>query len=169
MGEHKPRCTRILRLTRSLEDTILILLLAAMVSLAVTQIVMRNGFETGISWGDPLLRILVLWVGLCGAIVATREDNHISINILARLLPPWAKLASHIFADLFAASICGILAYHCARFVASEFEYNSIAFGSIPSWVCQLILPISFGIMAVRFLALAASRKLDPPHDGRES
>ena len=34
-----------------------------------------------------LIRILVLWVGLVGAMVASREDDHIHIDLLERYLP----------------------------------------------------------------------------------
>jgi hypothetical protein len=39
----------------SLEDSILVALLLAMIVLAVTQIALRNGFDTGITWADALL------------------------------------------------------------------------------------------------------------------
>ena len=60
------------------ENGILAVLLLSMLAMAVLQILMRNLFETGIIWGDILVRILLLWVGLAGAMVASRQGNHIS-------------------------------------------------------------------------------------------
>ena len=142
---------RLLRIAASVEDGILVLLLMAMIALAGTQILLRNLLETGLEWGDPLLRVTVLWLGLLGAMAATRDDNHISIDVVSRFLPPRAKTASRLVTDLFTATVCGLLAYHGARFVLFEKEAGSIAFGFVPTWVCELILPFGFGIIALRF------------------
>ena len=142
---------RLLRTAASVEDGILVLLLMAMIALAGTQILLRNLLETGLEWGDPLLRVTVLWLGLLGAMAATRDDNHISIDVVSRFLPPRAKTASRLVTDLFTATVCGLLAYHGARFVLFEKEAGSIAFGFVPTWVCELILPFGFGIIALRF------------------
>ncbi len=67
------------------EDGLLALLLAVMIVLAGTQILMRNLFDSGFVWIDPLLRVLVLWFGLIGATVATRHNKHIRIDLLSTL------------------------------------------------------------------------------------
>ncbi len=54
---------RLLRVTALVEDALLVLILAAMVGLAATQIVLRNLFDGAILWADPMLRVGVLWVG----------------------------------------------------------------------------------------------------------
>ena len=55
-----------------------------MIVLAGTQILLRNLFDSGFVWIDPLLRVMVLWLGLLGATVATRQDKHIRIDLLSR-------------------------------------------------------------------------------------
>ena len=57
----------------AVEDGILVSLLAAMIGLAGTQIVLRNLWDTSIGWGDPLLRVTVMRVGLLGAMAANRR------------------------------------------------------------------------------------------------
>jgi TRAP-type C4-dicarboxylate transport system permease small subunit len=59
-----------------------------MISLAFAQIVLRNGFDGGIVWADSLLRIMVLWIALIGAVVASRDQRHINIDLISRFLPP---------------------------------------------------------------------------------
>lgn len=142
---------RFLRATAIVEDGILVFMLAAMIALAGTQILLRNVFETGLQWGDPLLRVSVMWIGLLGAMAATRDDNHINIDVVSRFLPPRAKAASRLVTDLFTAAVCGLLTYHGARFVLFDKEAGTIAFAFVPTWVCELIIPIGFGIIALRF------------------
>lgn len=155
MDRNEGTLHRLLRATASIEDGILVLLLAALIALAGTQILLRNLLETGLVWGDPLLRVTVMWLALLGAMAATRDDNHISIDIVSRYLPPPAKAASRLVTDLFTATVCGLLAYHGARFVLMDKEAGTLAFAFVPTWVCELIIPFGFGIIALRFCVLS--------------
>jgi TRAP-type C4-dicarboxylate transport system permease small subunit len=79
-----PYLDRILTVVYRIEDGILAALLTLMIAVAVVQILLRNFFGAGIIWGDVLVRILVLWIGLTGAMIATRQNKHISIDLVAR-------------------------------------------------------------------------------------
>ena len=62
----------------NLEDALLALILLSMVLLASSQVIMRNLFDSGFTWGDPLLRLLVLWLGLMGAMVGLKHSENVS-------------------------------------------------------------------------------------------
>jgi len=143
------------KLLHRTEEAIIIALLSGMILLAGTQILLRNVWDSGIAWGDPLLRILVLWVGLLGAMLATRQNKHIRIDILSRYLPvPWKRFSA-ILTDLFSAIICGLLAWHSGRFVHYEWMDGTEVFNGFPAWVAELVIPIGFGVITLRFLLLA--------------
>ena len=150
-----------------IEDGLLVLLLSTMVALAIFQVVLRNLFAEGIVWIDPLLRTLVLWVGLAGAVVATRSNNHIRIDILTKYLPE--KILPYInrLVYLFTLVICLVIAWHGIRFVYSEYEYGTMAFASVPAWLAALIIPVSFLLIAVRYLLLLFMRQ--PPQVVKEA
>lgn len=135
-----------------LEDTALISALASMLTLAIIQIVLRNFFDSGFLWAESSLRILVLWVAVLGAMVATRENNHINIDALSRYVPENLQPAIRLLTSLFAAVICGTVAWHSFVFVQFEYEDQTIAFASVPTWACQSILPFGFAVMAFRFV-----------------
>jgi TRAP-type C4-dicarboxylate transport system permease small subunit len=137
-----------------LEDAILVSLLAAMLVLASVQILARNFFQAGIIWGDILVRVMVLWVGLVGAMVAARRNQHISIDIVSRLLPQRMKKAVNAVLNLFAAVVCGIVAYSSLRLVRLEYLDGVVAFGAVPTWTLESIIPLSFGVMALRYFVL---------------
>lgn len=160
----------LIRLINKLEDALLVLILSSMILLSVYQVLARNLFSEGAVWIDPMLRMLVLWVGLAGAVVATRTDNHIRIDILTKYLP--AGLRGHVqrLVYLFTISICLVIAWHASRFVISEYEYGSMAFASIPTWLTASIIPVGFFLIAMRYLllfikpSLSISVKGDMPH-----
>ena len=57
------------------EEAFLCLLLFAMILLACVQIFLRTFYASGILWIDPLLRYMVIWAGLFGAAVATKQES----------------------------------------------------------------------------------------------
>jgi TRAP-type C4-dicarboxylate transport system permease small subunit len=138
-------------LVEKVEDYILIALLLIMITMAVLQIVLRNFFDSGIVWGDSLVRVLVLWIGLVGAMIASRTDNHISIDILSRYLPSrikrFASLATHVFTTV----VTALMAWFSLEFVKMEMGVNLKAFANVPAWVCESIIPIAFGVISIRY------------------
>jgi len=134
-----------------IEDTLLVTILLAMVTLAFSQIVMRNFLGTGNIWLDPLLRVLVLWVGLLGALVATRQNKQISVDVLTRFLPERLKTISDIITRTFAAIISAIIAWHSFLFLIDEWNSGAMAFASVPAWLPESIIPIGFAVIALRY------------------
>lgn len=137
------------------ESGLLIGLLLLMIIIAVIQIVMRNFMGAGLIWAESLLRITVLWLALLGAMVASRKNEHIAIDVLVTKLPESFKGIMMRFTRVTTALICFIVAWFSLKFVLDEYEYGGIAFGIIPHWLCEAIIPFSFCIMAIRYLASA--------------
>ncbi len=141
-----------LTLIHALEDGALLLALVSMLVLALLQIVLRNLFDSGFLWAESFLRILVLWVAMLGAMVATRERNHISIDVLSRFLSGSYLVGLRIVSNLFAAAVCFVTVFFALELVQYEWEDETEAFAGVPVWVCQAIIPFAFGVMGSRFL-----------------
>jgi TRAP-type C4-dicarboxylate transport system permease small subunit len=141
------------RLIAWFEDGLLVLLLGMLIALAIAQIALRNIWESGFVWGEPLTKVLVLWVAMLGAMAATRDGNHITIDLVSRFLPAGARNVNRMITDFFAAFICAVLAFHAARMVMIDHEASTLAFTSLPTWICELIIPIGFAVMGLRFFS----------------
>ncbi len=141
-----------------IEEILLVSLLLTMIGMAVAQIVLRNLFDSGIVWGDSLVRVLVLWIGLVGAMVATRTDNHIRIDMISRYLPdpvkPFTTLAVHGFTALVTAA----MAWFSLKFVRMEMADNLMAFARVPAWMCEVIIPLAFGVISLRYTLFSITR-----------
>jgi TRAP-type C4-dicarboxylate transport system permease small subunit len=146
---------RLERLGKALEDAILVLLLSGMIGLAAGQIVLRNLFDLGFIWTDELLRLLVLWLAVAGAVAASRQDRHISIAVLDRYLPPRARHAVKVLTHVFTAGVCALIAWHSLVFVRTAHEFGDLLLGGVPAWPLQSVLPIGFALISYRFMVLA--------------
>ena len=141
---------------RHLENGLLTALVLLLVVLAGAQIILRDLFHTGLSFADPLMRQLVLWTGMLGALAAVRDDKHIALDVLQRFLNPAAQKAARVLTLGFAAAVCTALAYHCYAMVQVDFEGGTPSpLAGLPAWCAELILPAGFGLMALRFLLRA--------------
>ncbi|MGR9099332.1 MAG: TRAP transporter small permease [Gammaproteobacteria bacterium] len=146
---------RIYRFLLCAETTLLSVLLISMMVIAVTQIVLRNFFDAGILWGESYVRIAVLWLTLIGAMIASRRDKHISIDIVDKALSKKYRVWVKRMVNLFTAGVCSIMAWYSYLFVKIEYEDAGKAFADIPNWVCEAVIPAAFVIIAVRY-AIAA-------------
>jgi TRAP-type C4-dicarboxylate transport system permease small subunit len=153
----KHHAARILKVINKAEDWFLITMLATMVVLAVAQIIYRNIFGEGVVWIDPMLRIMVLWTAMSGAVIATRTDNHIRIDYFTRYFSDTFCALMQRLVYAFCFSICGLIAWHAVRFVMMDYEVETIAFASVPAWITELIIPAGFFMIAVRYLILFIS------------
>jgi C4-dicarboxylate transporter DctQ subunit len=154
--EHWDRLDQILG---RIEKMLLVVLMATMVLIAFTQIVLRNFFETGIAWGDSLVRYLVLWVGFIGATLATRESKHIKIDVFSHWLPGIASNINHFIIHLFSCTTCGLLTYAALKFVRNEYQMGSVDFLDLPIWMFQIVIPSACGLMTLRY-ALGTIKEL---------
>ena len=145
---------RLLTILAKLEETLLCILLTAMIVLACTQIVLRTGFSGGLLWIDPVLRQLVLWAGLLGAAMATSRGEHINLDIANYLLPEKVNNWMHSFNHVFSGVVCSLLTYAAVIFIIDEFHYGDQGLLGIGSWVWATIFPFAFGLMAVQYLIL---------------
>jgi len=147
---------RLLFLIRKIEDSIVVVLLSSMLGFAVLQIILRNAFNSGIQWSDSFLRILVLWLGLIGAMIASRDGKHINIDLLSKYLPGKLSSLSKVLCKLFTAIISAMVAYYSYLFVLMEKESGDIAFASIPLWFCESIIPFAFLVISIRYFIMAS-------------
>jgi TRAP-type C4-dicarboxylate transport system permease small subunit len=141
------------------EEVLLVCLVVGMLALGFLQILFRNLISIGIVWIDPLVRHLVLWIALLGASIATRENRHISIDLLSGRVSPSHYSRVQGAVQLFSAVVCFLLIHPAVRFVQNDYVAGkTLAFG-IPLWLAQAVMPAMMLVMGVRFL-LQGSRKL---------
>lgn len=133
------------------ETALLVILLLAMIGLSTAQIVLRNFFDIGFYWSEAVLRTLVLWIALIGAVAASRVDKHINISLIDTLVGPRMKCAIKSLTHAFAAAMSGLVAWFSLDFVLTTREYGDVALGGVPAWIPQLVLPLGFGLICYRY------------------
>lgn len=137
---------------KRIEEALLISLVILMVLLAFFQVLLRNIFSSGIIWADIFLRHLVLWVGLLGAVLVTRERRHIKIDIFSKFFSDNIRPMINLGIDSISFFITVLLTKASITFVMSEKLGGSILFLRVPTWTMELIIPIAFALISLHFL-----------------
>jgi TRAP-type C4-dicarboxylate transport system permease small subunit len=135
---------------RRLESALLTLLLLGLMGLGLVQIVMRN-LGTALPWADGVMRSMVLWLAMVAGIMAAGQLRHIRINLIEHWLPTFWLGWINRLAYLIAAAVCGVMSWYGMEMVAIEASFGATAFLTVPVWVVQMIVPIGFALMGLRF------------------
>ena len=136
---------------RRSEDWLLVLPLVALIALPLSEIVLRR-FHTGISGATAFVQHFTLIIGMLGGAIAAREGRLLSFSTVATFLTGKVKTAAAIISNGAAAAITAFLCIASAQFVVSEKSAGGrLAYG-IPLWMVELVLPVGFGLIALRLL-----------------
>ncbi len=144
------------RVLRSAENGVVVAVLAAMMALPVLEIILRRLFSTGIPGTSALVQHLTLIVGMLGGALAARDGRLLAFLPARNLLKGRAADAAKLFAASVAAAIAAWLAAAGYDYVAAMRPLGKMLITGVPVWTIQLILPIGFGLIALRLLWRAA-------------
>ena len=117
----------------------------------------------GLVWSQTLDLVLMLWVGVIGASMATREHRHLALDLGSkvwpkRLLPRVQGLGNLVTAGFclaLALLACVSLRDHFRDYADTEGAGGVFPALAIPKWIAFAGVPIGFFLMTARFFAQA--------------
>ncbi|MDM0086105.1 MULTISPECIES: TRAP transporter small permease [unclassified Variovorax] len=74
-------------------EALIAFMLAVMVVLVFGNVVLRYGFNSGITVSEEVSRWLFIWMTFLGAVVALKEHGHLGVDMVVQKLPPAGKKA----------------------------------------------------------------------------
>ena len=94
-------------------ESIIAALLALMVILVFSNVILRYGFNSGITVSEELSRWFFVWMIFLGAVVAIKERAHLGTDMLVSRLPAFGK------------KICLVLTYSLMIYITALFFKGS--------------------------------------------
>ena len=95
-------------LVRSLE-WVLISILGLMVILVFGNVVLRYGFNSGITFSEEVSRFLFVWMVFLGSVLMLRDNGHLGVHTLTKMLPLAGKKICKLVSDLTVLACCVLL------------------------------------------------------------
>lgn len=90
-------------------NTLIVLFLAVMLILVFGNVVLRYGFNSGITISEEVSRILFVWLTFLGAVVAMKEHAHLGVDSLTKRLPPLGKKICVVVTSILVLGVCGLV------------------------------------------------------------
>jgi len=143
-------------------EKLVMTILALMVVLVFTNVVLRYGFNSGITLSDELSRFLFVWLIFMGAFLTMRDNAHLGVNGAVKLLRPRAKMAIKILGDGLTLACCLLLAYGTTIHILDNMN-NYSPVGGIPLGVVYLSCLIScvgISLLLVHSIYMVATGKV---------
>lgn len=140
------------------------LCLAAMVLMVFGNVVLRYGFNSGLTVSEELSRWLFLWLVFLGAAVAVRERAHMGSDALLERLPRRVRQPVQIVAQSIVLSITGLVLAGSWQQMRINWDTQAPVTGASMAWVYAtgVVFGIATGAMQlVDLVRLLRSRPAD--------
>jgi TRAP-type C4-dicarboxylate transport system permease small subunit len=121
--------------------------LALMVVMVFGNVVLRYGFNSGITVSEELSRWLFVWMTFLGAVVAVRTHAHLGTDMLISRLPPGGKKACFVAAHVLMLYMCWLMARGAWQQTVINYATTSAVMEASMAW---------FYVSGVVFAVLAA-------------
>src|SRR5262245_62150904 len=128
-----------------------------MAVLPLLEIAWRTVFHTGIPGSGPYVQHLTLWVGFLGAAIAAREGQLLALATGTFIPEGRGRRIAEVIAAAVAAAVAALLFRASLGMVLIEREAGSMIAAGVPVWIGQVVLPISFALIALRIVWRASS------------
>lgn len=141
--------------TDKFEEAVFSLLLVTMTLLVFVEVVLRFGFNTGISWAQEVTLSLSAWFVLLGASYGVKVGCHIGVDVFVKMLPRKIHRVLTVLAVVLCLAYCGLILYGSIKYldlmlmIGVEMEDLPV-----PKWVPMSVLVLGFSLLIIRFLAL---------------
>jgi tripartite ATP-independent transporter DctM subunit len=145
-----------------LEDAIGSLALLVMVVLPLAEIVSRRVFARGIPGSGPIVQHLTLWVGFLGAAIAARDGKLLALATGTFIPRGTPRRSADVLAAGFGAMAASLLAWGGWQMTMIEREAGTNIGAGIQAWVAQIVLPITFALIAIRLVWRPGFNSLSP-------
>jgi TRAP-type C4-dicarboxylate transport system permease small subunit len=140
-------------LMRRLEALIGVIL-ALMVVLVFGNVVLRYGFNSGITVSEEVARYLFIWLTFIGAVIAMHEHAHLGVDSLLRALPRGGKLFCVVASDLLMLAAVGLLFHGSWKQTLINMDTRSPV-SQVPLaliYVAGLVASVMMGVLLLRNL-----------------
>jgi TRAP-type C4-dicarboxylate transport system permease small subunit len=127
-------------------EAFMALLLVAMVAMVLGNVILRYGFDTGISASEELSRTAFVWLTFIGAVVATRESTHLGVDSLLRRLPRKGQVAVVFASEVLILVCCALMFQGTWMQHAVNASTASLITGMPVIWVFGILYVTSVGI-----------------------
>jgi TRAP-type C4-dicarboxylate transport system permease small subunit len=149
-------------------EVILVTIVALQAVLLMASVLLRYLFNSPIIWGDEIVRYSLIWMTFVGAAMATKEKQHIQVDVIDTVLPKLGQKMTNWFVDVVVVGFMVFLIYYGIRMT----DFQRGMFGETLSWFSYAYVYVSIPIGALFSIFFTITKYFAKEHDdlaGRSS
>lgn len=120
-------------------EAVMVLCMVCMMVMVFGNVIMRYGFHSGFPVSDELSRFCFFWVIFLGAIVASRNQKHLSVDTVQALLPKSSRKVCW--------GVSQLLVFVCCVLMFYGFWLQHDIFSDDPAPVSEIPLLMVYGVI----------------------
>ena len=143
-------------------EWLLMSILGFMVILVFGNVVLRYGFNSGIVFSEEVSRFLFVWMVFLGSVLMLRDNGHLGVHTVTKLLPLWGKKVCKLVSDVTVLTCCVLLTYGGWRIVKLNMT-NIAPVSEIPLGVVYsacLVCSVGMGVLLIGSIYRLLSGKM---------
>jgi C4-dicarboxylate transporter DctQ subunit len=149
-----------------LEEIIVSISLTVATILTFTEVILRYFFGSSLGFTHEIVVYLLIATGLIGASIGVRNKVHIGVDLAIQQFPYGVQKVIVIVTNLLAIGFCVIYTFLGIEQVTIMAELGQVTPEMrIPFYVPLLLVPISFGLISIRFIQQLVSVVKTPAHE----
>lgn len=143
-----------------MERALAALVMAALTLITGANVVMRYCTNVSFAMTEEVSVFLLMILTLVGAVSAFAEDRHVRITLFVNALPPAGRKICAMLTWVCNMALFGMLVWLSAQAAWDDYAYEvtSPALG-VPQWWYSAWLPVFSGVIVLRLLLMAFSRR----------
>lgn len=134
------------------EESILVILLAVISTVMMTQIIART-FATSMSWPEEFSRYCYIWTVFLSLSYTIRKGNMLRVGIIMDLLPHKIRRSIEILTNIIMLTLFTLLTYHSVIYTNKIKSSGQLSPAMrMPMWIMYLATIIGFGLASLRMI-----------------
>jgi TRAP-type C4-dicarboxylate transport system permease small subunit len=123
-------------------EIFLVVVVALQAVLLMASVLFRYLFNSPIVWGDEIVRYSLIWMTFVGAAMATKENQHIQVDVIDLVLPALGKKILNWFVDAVVIAFMAFMIYFGIRMT----DFQRGMYGETLSWFSYAYVYVSIPI-----------------------
>jgi TRAP-type C4-dicarboxylate transport system permease small subunit len=136
--------------------------LAIMVAMVFGNVVLRYGFNSGITVSEEVSRWIFIWCTFLGAIVAMREHGHLGVDMVVGALPAWGQKICMVVGHLLMLGVVVLLYQGSAQQVRINWSVTAPTTGASMAMIYLpgMVFSVLAGVLLLTDLGKALTGRL---------
>jgi TRAP-type C4-dicarboxylate transport system permease small subunit len=135
-------------------EILMVFLLGGMAVMVFTNVVLRYGFNTGITFSEEAARYFFVWLTFIGAVIAFRENAHLGVESFVRLFGRSGRLVLMLATNLVIILCMAVLFWGTWKQAPINASMKAAVTGMPMIWIFGITFFTSIGIGLIALLRI---------------